>query len=496
MRKTAHTGTRRAIAHGVAAVLALAIALVALAWAPAPDAMQRAWAEPAASSSAADAESDEFLPVTDGGNAEKYLKDIKGEEAVEEARDDQAEAEADARGHWEYEDVETIATHQEKAAPQNPGTAIAVASVALSGYGRTGGLVGPSAATANARRHTKPPDVGKNGDWTVYNRVMAAIPNHAVGNLYTDCSATVALTIWWSGVDDGFCGANTVAQARYMAGSSKWDRVGGSNAYWHRRSGTGDGFTLQPGDVLVGKPCVTEGRRTHIFIYTGTEISNLKYPGADYTIFESHMAKSWPGMQQNKPIPNATVDYAVYRRNNKDLDIDGSRFSGYYLEEKVRYSPETRVVEEKSSEKLAVRYVYTEYDLRHLGLPMGSSTTDPKTFLFDTETFDVHDPLLPAGYVFDGWYTSEYLGARIDSVHQGTSHDVELHAHVHEDRIHQLEYYQDIPIPQKEGVFIAPLRRTFSTAELGLAAAAVVALIAGGIYALRRRSQAAKPTEA
>ena len=492
MRKTHHIADRRITAHGICLLAVSIFAIIALFFAPSFTSCW-AYADDSESSSSTQsssnkaAEDDDFMPMTDGGNAEKYLKDIKGDEAVEDAKESVEQAQADALGHWVYEDVETTSQREEQAAPQDPGTAIAVAATALSGYGRTGGIVGPTSGTANKKRHTRPPDVGRNGDWTVYNRVMAAIPNHAVGNLYTDCSATVALAVWWSGVDDGFTGANTVAQARYMAGSSKWDRVGGKNAYFHRRSGTCDGFTLKPGDVLVGKPCVTEGRRTHIFIYTGTDISNLKYPGADYTIFESHMAKSWPGMQQFTPIPNGTVDYAVYRRNTNGLDIDGSRFSGIYLDEKIRYSPETKVVSEKNSERLAVRYVYEEYQVNYGGLPLGSSVASPSTFRYDTDTFALANPILPSGYVFDGWFTGRYLGTKVAEVSKGTASDVDIFAHIHEDSIHTLAYHQDLEIPQKDGIWVPFLKKTFSAAELAVLIAVAVAVLAGVAFALKRQ---------
>ena len=492
MRKTHHIAEHRIIAHGICLLAVSIIAIIALCFAPALS-TSFAYADDSKSSSSSQPQSDsnaddgEFMPMTDGGNAEKYLKDIKGDKAVEDAKDSAEQAQADALGHWVYEDVETTSQREEQSAPQDPGTAIAVAATALSGYGRTGSIVGPTSGTSNKKRHTRPPDVGRNGDWTVYNRMMAAIPNHAVGNLYTDCSATVALAIWWSGVDDGFSGSNTVAQARYMARSSKWDRVGGKNSYFHRRSGSCDGFTLQPGDVLVGKPCVTEGRRTHIFIYTGTEIANLKYPGANYTIFESHMAKSWPGMQQFTPIPNGTVDYAVYRRNTNGLNIDGSAFSGIYLDEKVRYSPETKVVSEKSSQRMAVRYVFEEYKVRYSGLPLGSSVPSPDTFRYDTETFAIANPILPAGYVFDGWFTGRYVGTQVKEVNKGTASDVDLFAHIHEDTIHTLAYHQDLETPQREGVWVPLLKKTFTPVELGLLVVVALAALAGLAYAVSRR---------
>ena len=435
-------------------------------------------------------ESLEGLPVTDGANAEKYLENLKGKEAVEESKDSAAQAFEDARGHWEYDDVETVEKREVRAAAQNPGNALAAAAVALSGYGRTGGIVGPGGKNP---RHHRPPDKSSIGDWTVYNRVMdAIIGNNYRYRLFTDCTLNASLTIRWSGIDDDFPLLNTVHMYRYMAKSSKWARVGGNHQYFHRRSGKTDGgFELQPGDVMVGKPCQTEGRGTHIFIYTGTEIANMKYPGADYTIFESHMAKSWPGMQRFTPIPNGTVDYCVFRRTNEHLNIEGSRYAHIYPEEKLAYSPETKIVEEKSSEKMAVRYILNEYKVNYLGLPYGSSTGKDISYTYESETLPLANPLLPEGYVFDGWYTGRYVGTPIQDVAAGTLHNTDAYAHVHRDEIHQLEYYLGTEIESTPGIFIEPLRRTL---PYPAAVAIAIALIAAIAFAASRRSKKNAPS--
>jgi hypothetical protein len=152
----------------------------------------------------------------------------------------------------------------------------------------------------------------------------------------------VKLAIKWSGVDDSMPSgrATTHKDYLYFKNSKKWDRVGGSNAYWNCRknstSGFGDiGVSLQPGDILVSIPCSKAGSTDgHYMIWLGEKFASKRFGTTQCNIYQgSFNNKRWPYITRIK----RTDKLIVFRRNSVDLNPAGSRWASLLCEQKTKY---------------------------------------------------------------------------------------------------------------------------------------------------------------
>lgn len=207
-----------------------------------------------------------------------------------------------------------------------PGDYLAAAAVALAGYG---GKKSPKAPGY----YTRPPDVGRGGDWTVYNMVYDAMSGDMPEKRYTDCAANVALAVLWSGIDDDYPRSSWVnVQHAYLVSSSKWKQVG-TTTYKHGE--LQQKITLKPGDLLVHPN--GDGTYSHIGIYTGTQANDLKYPDQGFDYYQAARGmKKWTHTLKFSKAEYDWYEWEVFRMVGK-ADPYSAMYSLIYPEEQKKY---------------------------------------------------------------------------------------------------------------------------------------------------------------
>ena len=232
-----------------------------------------------------------------------------------------------------------------KIAP-NPGDRVAAAAVALAGY-KSSKNAGPPSYGKSSKRlpaTTAPPNKGRGGNWTVYNKVHKSVcaikGGWKLNHLCCDCLPVLAVK--WSGVDDSFFGkgwVSCVAEYAYVSRSKKWDYVG----TWKSNSGkaeTTGGKALAPGDLLckvnprTGKPGKSY---LHWMIYVGPDAAKRKWKGTNAVFVDEGHESRWSCAKPLNARKSSKETYKVFRRNAKGYDPDSSKYARVYPKQLEKY---------------------------------------------------------------------------------------------------------------------------------------------------------------
>ena len=228
----------------------------------------------------------------------------------------------------------------------NPGDRVAAAAVALAGY-KSSTNVGPPSYGKSSKRlaaTAAPPNKGRGGNWTVYNKVHKSVcaikGGWKLNHLCCDCLPVLAVK--WSGADDSFFGKGWVsctAEYAYVSRSKKWDYVG----IWKSNSGkaqTTGGKALAPGDLLckvnprTGKPGKSY---LHWMIYVGPDAAKRKWKGTNAVFVDEGHESRWSCAKPLNARKSSKETYKVFRRNAKGYDPASSKYAHVYPKQLAKY---------------------------------------------------------------------------------------------------------------------------------------------------------------